>query len=101
MVRRQTIAWVIGGFLALHAISCDDGSGGDYRRAVEEARRCVAGDVCVVVGYDAPCTCPEPVNATHADQIEAMAMALECDYDIGCLLPVQDDPRCQEGLCVW
>jgi hypothetical protein len=72
----------------------------DYWDAVAEARECKAEDSCVIVGENARCVCPVAVNAAAAEGIEAMGQALECDYDIGCLIPA-DDPRCEEGMCVW
>jgi hypothetical protein len=71
----------------------------DYWRAAQEARECKADDECVIISENAPCTCPVAVNAAAAERLEAMAQALECEYDIICARA--EEPRCEDDMCAW
>jgi hypothetical protein len=95
---RITVALTVA---ALAVTACGGDPWEEYRRAVQDARRCEPGDMCVVVGEGSSCTCPEPVNASDADALEALIGDLQCDYNIGCLLPDDPGPRCEDGVCVW
>jgi hypothetical protein len=69
-----------------------------YERKVESARSCDPGDTCVLAGQGTHCACPRPVNARHADRINAMARELRCHFEVGCL--PRCNPRCEDGRCV-
>jgi hypothetical protein len=66
-------------------------------REVEKAAACEPGDVCVLAGGGS-CSCPQAVNAEHADRIDDLAHDLECAGEVGC--KAYEQVQCIDGRCV-
>jgi hypothetical protein len=74
----------------------------EYAQRVDEAQLCNDGDTCVLAGGN-DCSCPAPVNAGSAAEIDALASEVSCCDPFGACVAVDcarlENLRCENGRC--
>jgi hypothetical protein len=85
--------------LLLSRTACGD-SLRTYDEIVADARRCVAGDHCLVAGGVRGCRCPVAIRASMQPRVDDAARERSCGQIERLYCPPLGNPRCEMQMCI-
>jgi hypothetical protein len=71
-----------------------------YDDLVTEARRCSAGDTCVIAAGVKGCRCPVAVRASEKQRVDNAAKEAVCEQVERLYCPPLSNPRCEKSVCI-
>jgi hypothetical protein len=71
-----------------------------YDDVVTEARRCSAGDACVIAGGVRGCRCAVAVRASAKQRVDSAAKEAACEQVERLYCPPLSNPRCEKSVCI-